>query len=82
MSQIIGLRNTERMCLVLTKRKTRFVFTSEKKLIARKMARAGASPADIAAAVGWPGNVQYFCTKLRELNILAGRMPSAVEYGA
>jgi hypothetical protein len=82
MSQIIGLRNTERMCLVLTKRKTRFDFTSEKKLVARKMARAGASTADIAAAVGWPGDVNYFRQKLRKLNILTGRMPSAVEYGA
>jgi hypothetical protein len=82
MSQIIGLRNTERMCLALSKRATRFDFSSEKILIARRMARAGASPAAIAAAVGWPGNVEYFCTKLRKLNILAGRMASAVEYGA
>jgi hypothetical protein len=69
------------MALVLAKRAARFDFSSEKIGEARKMARAGASVAEIADHVGWPGTMDQFRNRLHALNIKAGRMQSAVEYG-
>ena len=78
----ISLRRNERIAIVLGKRKERFDFTSERILLARKMARNRASVAQIAEAVGWTGCMSGFAKRLRKLNIIAGQMKSAVEYGA